>query len=190
MVFDFSGMFEDNEFEERKFNPWDVKSLEDFHFYCCPECPSKTSDKTDFIKHAVIAHPHSRSIIERLEDNKALVETEVERRKPSHQSSSTETGHHEHDVIKVPDKIKSVDYKIPPLKRAVVSVPKLSDAMIRKYTKTVKIRIVDSQKENRIQNHNEDRIPLAENEKFDSVEYSLENQTSQPESIQSYSNSR
>ena len=186
-------MLEDYEFEEPKFNPWDVKSLEDFHFYCCPECPSKTADKTDFIKHAVIAHPHSQSIIERLEDNKAVVETEVERRKPSQQSCATQTGHHEHDTIKVPDKIKSVDCKIPPLKRAVVSVPKLSDAMIRKYTKAVKIRIVDTQKENRIQNHNEVPIPLAENEKFDSVEYSLENHlthASQLESVQSYTNDR
>ena len=69
-------MFDDFEFEE-KFNPWDVESLEEFRFYCCPECPSKTAQKTDFIKHAVIAHPHSQRFIERLEDNKTDIKTEI-----------------------------------------------------------------------------------------------------------------
>ena len=68
-------MFEDFEFED-KYNPWDVKSLEEFRYYCCPECPSKNANKTDFIKHAVIAHPESQSTIERLEDNKAVIKTE------------------------------------------------------------------------------------------------------------------
>ena len=68
-------MFEDFEFED-KYNPWDVKSLEEFRYYCCPECPSKNANKTDFIKHAVIAHTESQSAIERLEDNKAVIKTE------------------------------------------------------------------------------------------------------------------
>ena len=46
-------MFEDIEFEEKKFNPWDVKSLDEFRYYCCPECPSKNVNKNDFIKHAL-----------------------------------------------------------------------------------------------------------------------------------------
>ena len=69
-------MFEDFEFED-KFNPWDVQSLEEFRYYCCPECPSKSVNKTDFIKHAVIFHPESQSVIERLEDNKAAIKTET-----------------------------------------------------------------------------------------------------------------
>ena len=68
-------MFEDFEFEEKKFNPWNVQSLEEFRYYCCPECPSKNVNKTDFIKHAVISHPESQSTIERLEDNKAGIKT-------------------------------------------------------------------------------------------------------------------
>ena len=86
---------------EEKFNPWDVKSLIEFCYYCCPECPSKFVNKTDFIKHAVIAHPQSQSTIEYLEDNKAVVKTE----------------------------------NYPLMKKAVVSLPKLSDTVIRKYTK-------------------------------------------------------
>ena len=69
-------MFEDIEFEEKKLNPWDVKNLEEFRYYCCPECPSKNVNKTDFIKHAVTAHPESQNAIERLEDNKAVIKTE------------------------------------------------------------------------------------------------------------------
>ena len=49
---------------EDKFNPWDVKSLEEFQYYCCPSCPSKFADKNDFIKHVWEAHPESQSTIE------------------------------------------------------------------------------------------------------------------------------
>ena len=62
-------MFEDFEFEE-KFNPWDVKSIEDFRFYCCPECSTRNVHRSDFIRHAVTFHPNSKIIIEKLEDNK------------------------------------------------------------------------------------------------------------------------
>ena len=65
-------MFDDFEFED-KYNPWDVKSLEEFLYYCCPECPSKNVTKTDFIKHALEAHPQSQGTIEFLEDNKAVI---------------------------------------------------------------------------------------------------------------------
>ena len=55
-------MFDDFYFED-KYHPWDVKSLEEFRNYCCPECPAKYVNKTDFIKHAVSAHPQSQSDI-------------------------------------------------------------------------------------------------------------------------------
>ena len=32
---------------EEKFNPWDVKSLKEFCYYCCPKCPSKFVNKSD-----------------------------------------------------------------------------------------------------------------------------------------------
>ena len=60
-------MFDDFEFED-KYNPWDVKSLEEFFFYCCPSCPLKNANKTYFISHALAAHPESQSAIEGLED--------------------------------------------------------------------------------------------------------------------------
>ena len=105
-------MFDDFEFED-KYNPWDVQSLEEFLYYCCPECPSKNVTKTDFIKHALEAHPQSQGTIEFLEDNKAVIKSENESNKEVHPLEK--------------DPLLS--------KKAVVSLPKLSDAFIRKYTK-------------------------------------------------------
>ena len=55
---------------EEKFNPWSVSSLEDFRFYCCPECDCKNVTKDSFVNHAVIAHPHSKSLIDSLNEIK------------------------------------------------------------------------------------------------------------------------
>ena len=45
------------------FNPWNVSSLEDFHFYNCPECELKYASKEQFIGHAVINHPKAHEFI-------------------------------------------------------------------------------------------------------------------------------
>ena len=47
------GTFEDN----KEINPWDVSNLEEFLFFCCPECDSKHPSKSSFINHALIEHP-------------------------------------------------------------------------------------------------------------------------------------
>ena len=44
-------------FEDDKFNPWNVQQLEDFLFFCCPECEDKSSTKAIFINHALVEHP-------------------------------------------------------------------------------------------------------------------------------------
>ena len=49
------------------FNPWNVKSLDDFLFYCCPECEQRNINKSDFIKHVVTNHPKSQEFIDLLE---------------------------------------------------------------------------------------------------------------------------
>ena len=49
-------------------NPWNVTSLDDFLFYCCPECDNRTVTKNDLIKHALNNHPlffHSLEVIPR-----------------------------------------------------------------------------------------------------------------------------
>ena len=42
---------------DEKSNPWNVTSLDDFLFYCCPECDNRTVTKNDLIKHALNNHP-------------------------------------------------------------------------------------------------------------------------------------
>ena len=37
-------------------NPWDVSTLEEFLYYCCPECPERTKDSHVFLDHAVKTH--------------------------------------------------------------------------------------------------------------------------------------
>ena len=81
--------------------------------FCCPSCPSKNVNKTYFIKHAVTSHPHSQSTIESLEDDKAVIKSENEGNKEAHPLEK--------------DSLLS--------KKAVVSLPKLSDATLEKYTK-------------------------------------------------------
>ena len=46
-----------------EFNPWNVSSLEDFHFYNCPECELKYASKEQFIGHAVLKHPKALEFI-------------------------------------------------------------------------------------------------------------------------------
>ena len=42
-------------------NPWtSVSTLEDFLFYCCPECPHKFRSSITFTNHAVKHHPKSK----------------------------------------------------------------------------------------------------------------------------------
>ena len=40
-------------------NPWAVKNLDDFLFFCCPECNVKDQSKESFLKHALDKHPKS-----------------------------------------------------------------------------------------------------------------------------------
>ena len=59
-------------------NPWDVQSLEEFHFYCCPECNEKTFTREQFINHALQTHPKSHETIPLLIQETGLEEPEIE----------------------------------------------------------------------------------------------------------------
>ena len=37
-------------------NPWEVSSIFDFSFFCCPECDTKSQNKQDFINHTFTYH--------------------------------------------------------------------------------------------------------------------------------------
>ena len=48
---------------EEAYNPWNVTSLEEFHFYNCPECEEKYAIKEHFIGHAMISHQKARDTL-------------------------------------------------------------------------------------------------------------------------------
>ena len=44
--------------EEEQFgSPWSVTNLEEFLYFCCPECEVRDQSKEDFVKHASEEHP-------------------------------------------------------------------------------------------------------------------------------------
>jgi hypothetical protein len=53
--------------DEEKVNPWAVEQLEDFQFFCCPECPDRIVTKETFIEHALANHPQSRDVLPNVE---------------------------------------------------------------------------------------------------------------------------
>ena len=48
---------------EEAYNPWNVTSLEAFHFYNCPECEDKYSTKEQFVCHAMMVHEKARDTL-------------------------------------------------------------------------------------------------------------------------------
>ena len=53
-------------------NPWSVKDLEEFLYFCCPECDTKDQSKELFLKHALDKHPDSREILINIQIKKEL----------------------------------------------------------------------------------------------------------------------
>ena len=53
---------------EVEFNPWNVLSLEAYHFYFCPECETKHETKDQFVGHAIVKHPRAREFIPSIVD--------------------------------------------------------------------------------------------------------------------------
>ena len=41
-------------------NPWAVHYLEEFLYYCCPECEVKDQSKALFLQHALDKHPKAK----------------------------------------------------------------------------------------------------------------------------------
>ena len=44
-------------------NPWSVKNIEEFLYFCCPECNEKDRSKELFLKHALEEHPNSKECV-------------------------------------------------------------------------------------------------------------------------------
>ena len=43
-------------------NPWFGKTLEEFLYFCCPECDERNQSKEMFLKHALELHPKSKDL--------------------------------------------------------------------------------------------------------------------------------
>ena len=43
--------------------PWNVESLEDFLYYCCPECNDRHQSRDDFLQHALKEHPDATNYL-------------------------------------------------------------------------------------------------------------------------------
>ena len=48
---------------DENFNPWIVNNLDEFLFFCCPECDTQSPNKALFINHALIEHPKGQLIL-------------------------------------------------------------------------------------------------------------------------------
>ena len=46
--------------EGKSWNPWTVKCLDEFLFYCCPECDIKDQNRSIFLNHILNEHPISK----------------------------------------------------------------------------------------------------------------------------------
>ena len=45
-------------FTKTEGNPWMVDKLEEFLYFCCPECDEKSQMKDSFLQHALFTHPN------------------------------------------------------------------------------------------------------------------------------------
>ena len=68
-----------------EFNPWNVLSLEAYHFYFCPECESKHETKDRFVGHAIVEHPRAREFIPR------IVDVDTVQTEPEHEDLEEDT---------------------------------------------------------------------------------------------------
>ena len=54
-------------------NPWDVPNLEEFLYYCCPECNHKIKDCQSFVEHALVEHDEARRTLLKVKEDSTEV---------------------------------------------------------------------------------------------------------------------
>ena len=45
-------------------NPWNVQSIHDFNFFCCPECVYRSKEEFAFQEHALQKHEHAKTFFQ------------------------------------------------------------------------------------------------------------------------------
>ena len=55
-------------------NPWSVDNLDEYLFYCCPQCDHKSKCKPSFVQHALFKHPEAK---ENIKDDAGILLNQV-----------------------------------------------------------------------------------------------------------------
>ena len=59
--------------EHNGINPWSVAgNLNDFLYFCCPECPAKDRSMKEFVTHALKQHPNAKNFLKSIGKKHAL----------------------------------------------------------------------------------------------------------------------
>ena len=69
----------DEEYQEENFgikeeetlneNPWQVSSIYQFQYFCCPGCVFRVGNKQDFVDHTINLHPEAVEYLIKIEDD-------------------------------------------------------------------------------------------------------------------------
>ena len=60
-------------------NPWKVSAIEDFQFFCCPECDCRNHSKDDFLAHAFETHPDAKEALKDIFGIYTVIEVKAEK---------------------------------------------------------------------------------------------------------------
>ena len=56
--------FHENKMDIEFENPWNVEDLDDFLYYCCPECDLRDQSKIQFLQHALEQHSKAKQCVQ------------------------------------------------------------------------------------------------------------------------------
>ena len=82
-------------------HPWAVSNLEEFHFYCCPECDLKEHAKDKFVKHALEHHSESKHHL-----GKLLIKQEIHAVEENNEKKFSGAELEEGDCVTVKEEFK------------------------------------------------------------------------------------
>ena len=54
-------------FSKMVLNPWEVHSIDDFNYFCCPECVFRSKEDISFQAHALQNHELSKTFFNNVE---------------------------------------------------------------------------------------------------------------------------
>ena len=88
-------------------NPWNVENLDEFLYFCCPECDLRNSSKVQFLQHALEKHPKAIECVQHF--NEFVINEELTNMIKS-EAKNTFINHNSYDQVQ--DIIQNVDIKL------------------------------------------------------------------------------